>query len=220
MRATLPSDCNPEFAKLFFAKQALRRQRADWHARAMRTTAILLMAISALMLLIACANLAGLLLARATARESEIVVRLAIGAYRSPLVRQLLAGSLLLALVGTLRAPTASLRSAHAACVKTADGSAHQILRSGRVDIVFGDSGVAPTAREQSGHSLQRLAIDLGIPVVGEAVLARGLIRALISAPFDSLEVKPWKYDLQRALLRRTIEFFVRQPLEIATRCV
>jgi len=88
------------------------------------------------------------------------------------------------------------------------------------VDIVFDDSGVAPTAREQSGHSLQRLAIDLGIPVVGEAVLARGLIRALISAPFDSLEVKPWKYDLQRALLRRTIEFFVRQPLEIATRCV
>jgi carbamoyl-phosphate synthase large subunit len=106
----------------------------------------------------------------------------------------------------------ASLRSANVQCVKTADGSAHQILRSGRVDIVFGDSGVAPTNGKQSGHALQRLAIDLGIPVVGEAVLARGLIRALVSAPFDSLEVKPWKYYLQRTLLRKTIKLFVRQP--------
>lgn len=131
--------------------------------RVLVPVAVLVMAVVVLVLLIACVNLAGFLLARAERRRREIAVRLALGAGRARLIRSLLTETAMLAVIG---------------------GAAGVFVSLFMVDFLLNIDLPLPVALEVDAHlNTTVLAFALGLTLAAAGVL--GLAPALQSTGTD-----------------------------------
>ena len=175
--------------ELIPAAQGLNLLRGQWE-----TALVALMAMVGLVLLIACANVANLLLARAAGRKKEIAIRLAIGATPGAIVRQLLAESVLMALAGGLAGLAvahwtiggllgflpADARSDWLAATLDPRTLACSIALALMTGFVFGLAPALEAAREHAASALKEQAASLASSS-RQARLRQGFIMAQVA---------------------------------------
>jgi predicted permease len=152
----------------------------------------LLLGMAAVVLFVACLNLANMLLARGTARRKEIAIRLALGARRGRIVRQLLTEGLLLALVGGAFGILLALWSS--------DLLIASMKRMVPVDIVF-----------LNGPTPALLAATLAFCVVGTLCFGLGPAMKLSRA----MVLEDLKEHAGEDVIRRRWKFLPRNPLVV-----
>ncbi len=148
-----------------------------------RPALMILLGAVTFLLLIACANVANLLLTQATARQRELAIRAAIGATRGRLVRQFLTEALLLSLAGG----AAGILAAHWGVVFGLGVFSAVRATSGTSQSALAEHGRSPSGAPRSHHLGRaiiagQLAITL-VLLTGAGLLGRSLLRVLATDP-------------------------------------
>jgi predicted permease len=189
-----------------------------------------LMGVVALVLLIACANIANLLLTRATVRRREMAVRMAIGCTRARLLQQLLTESTLLAALGTATGLALALWGSRAMAALLAARAGHHILLDVRPDplvlsftagiacvsaILFGLAPALAATRQEPGGALKTVAAAGRRSRFGYALVAGEMALALVLLVGAGLFVRTLvKLETADAGFRRDhlLTFLVERP--------
>ena len=169
----------------------------DELVRPVRSALLVLLVSVGFVLLIACANVANLLLARSAARRQEIAVRAALGASRSRLIRQTLTESLVLALMGS--ALGAALAWGAEQAVRGIGPADIPRLQQLRLDLPFfaftlGIAvvtgvlfGMAPALRMSRANEMQAIKQGAAYPASGLSLFGRNRTRSVLAIAEISL---------------------------------
>jgi predicted permease len=171
-----------------------------------------LMVAVGIILLIACANVAGLTLSRSAARNREIAVRLALGARRSRLLRQLLTESVITAMFGGLLGTALAVLGAHAMLVMVASSRERPLGFSAPLDWrLFGFTGaVSLLTGVLFGllPALRSLRLDL-TPALKDGAGASGGVGASNTRGFSRLRLRGWSTSNALVVLQAALAIVV-----------